>query len=110
MKSENLTAVILTHNEEGKIQKCIESLDFCSEIVVIDDNSNDKTREIASECSAKVYEHKLSGDFANQRNWALDKVQTEWTLFVDADEIVTKELAVEIVEQLKNCQDDGFYL
>ena len=110
MKVDDLTAVILTHNEEEKIQGCIESLDFCREIIVIDDNSNDKTRKIASECSAKVYEHKLSGDFANQRNWALDKVQTKWTLFVDADEIVTKELAVEIVEQLKNCQDDGFYL
>jgi len=91
-----ISAVVLSHNDALTIQKTLVSLSWCDEILVIDDESLDKTREIAKEHHAVVYERKLSGDFAAQRNFGLSKAKNEWVLFVDSDESLTKELTDEI--------------
>jgi glycosyltransferase involved in cell wall biosynthesis len=92
-----ISALILTYNEENIIKQCIEALDFVDEIVVFDSFSTDATEEIVLCMGAKVFKRKFD-NYANQRNEALKAIseQTDWILMVDADEIVSPELAAEI--------------
>jgi glycosyltransferase involved in cell wall biosynthesis len=92
-----LTAVILTHNEEGVVADTLESLNFCDELIVVDDFSNDSTARIAKGKGAKVFKRHLSGNFASQRNFGLGKASGEWVLFIDADEKISDGLKEEIV-------------
>lgn len=92
-----ITAVVLTKNEEKNIKACLESLKWCDEIVVIDDYSSDKTTSIAKKSSDAVFQRNLNNDFAAQRNFGLQKAKSEWVLFIDADERVSKALAQEIM-------------
>ena len=90
-----VSAVVLTHNEENNIADCLENLAWCNEIIVIDDNSEDRTVEIAKRYGVIIYSHSLDGDFSKQRNFGLQKAKNEWVLFVDADERVPMELRKE---------------
>src|SRR5690606_16287298 len=105
-----ISAAILTHNDEKRIGKCIKLLNFCSEVIILDDNSTDKTREKAKQLGAKVYQHALNGDFASQRNRLLEKATQDWVLFIDPDEQVTKELANEINNIIKQPKYEVYYL
>lgn len=105
-----ITGIILTKNEEKVIEKCIKSLFFCDKVLVVDDNSSDKTVEISKRNKAQVITHPLNGDFAVQRNFALSQVKTEWALFVDADEIVTPQLAAEVKSSMFDKQSNGYYI
>lgn len=91
-----LTAVILTKNEGKNIRKCIQSLNFCTEILVIDDNSSDNTVKIAKSLGVKVIQHALNRDFSTQKNYALSQASYKWVLFVDADERISANLRSEI--------------
>lgn len=103
-----ITAVILAKNEEKNIKKCLESVKFCDEIMVIDDNSADRTAEIARKLGVKVFRHSLNNNFAAQRNFALRQAQNQWILFIDSDEIVPEDLATEI-KSLNYSDNEGFY-
>ena len=107
-----ISAVVLTKNEEKNIERCINSLLWCDKIVIIDDYSEDETINIIKNEKVKIFQRKLNGDFAGQRNFGLEKTKGEWVLFVDADEEVSRELREEIIEILKQVQDDmsGFYI
>lgn len=110
-----ISVVILTKNEEQNIEKCILSVKWCDEIIVVDDNSTDKTMEIAKKYKTRIYSHPLNNDFSSQRNFGQSHAKNEWILFVDADEIVPDALAYEISNaiQLKdqNLRDfSGFYI
>lgn len=96
-----LSAVIITKNEERHIQSCLESLNWVDEIVIVDDYSTDKTVDIAQKYTDKIYRRHLD-NFSNQRNFAAEKASSEWILSVDADEVVSKELADEIKAILGN--------
>lgn len=96
-----ISAVVLTKNEEKNIEKCLRSLYWCDEIVVIDDCSQDKTVKIAQKMGVRVFTHSLNDDFAHQRNFGLEKAKGEWVLFVDADERIPAALAAEIRSLLK---------
>jgi len=106
-----ISAIILAKNEEKNIEDCIKSVVFCDEIVVVDDNSEDKTKQIAIKNKAKVITHSLENDFSKQRNFAIEHTKGDWMLFVDADERVPKELAEEI-RQVINTHSSiaGYYL
>ncbi|OGK25247.1 hypothetical protein A3F58_01770 [Candidatus Roizmanbacteria bacterium RIFCSPHIGHO2_12_FULL_37_9b] len=99
----NISAVILTKNEEKNIERAIKSVKFCDEIVVVDDFSSDDTVKKARKLGANIFQRRLKDDFAAQRNFATEKVKGEWVLFVDADEEISSELRNEI---LKLVQDD----
>lgn len=106
-----ISAVVLTKNEEENIKDCLEKLTWCNEIIVVDDYSQDKTREIAKNLGAKVFRRYLNNDFAAQRNFALKKAKNDWVLFVDSDERVPKQLALEIQHVLvKDKQIQGYHL
>lgn len=107
-----ITAVVLAKNQENELTRCLSSLAWCQEIVVIDDNSTDDTVKIAEGLGAKVYKRDLAENFAEQRNFGLEKATQEWVLFVDADEVVPKELADEIYQQTSQflTQANGFLI
>jgi glycosyltransferase involved in cell wall biosynthesis len=102
-----LSIVILTKNEEKNLEKLLPSLSFAEEIVIVDDNSEDKTISVAEDYGARVYKRKLNNDFAAQRNYGLAKAKGDWILFLDADEEITPELGREI-EQVAG--HDGYYI
>ncbi|HXS47887.1 MAG TPA: glycosyltransferase family 2 protein, partial [Solirubrobacterales bacterium] len=93
--AETLTACVIARNEEQRLPACLQSLEFCDEVVVVDSGSRDRTREIAREAGARVIENPWRG-FAVQRNVALDHASGSWVLEIDADERVGPELAREI--------------
>lgn len=104
-----LTAVVLTKNEEKNIEKCILSLKFCDEILVVDDESTDNTVKIAKKLGAKILNHKML-NYGEQRNWVLDQIRSTWVLFVDADEVVSIKLAGSIQKALINNQANGYLI
>jgi glycosyltransferase involved in cell wall biosynthesis len=102
-----LSVCIITKNEEEELPRCLSSVkDIADEIIVIDDNSSDRTRTIAKEFGAKVYVHELE-NFASQKNYALGKATEDWVFFIDADEECTQELRDAIRQILTRAQDDG---
>lgn len=100
-----VTAIVLTKNEEKNIVNCLEALRFSDELIVIDDYSQDRTVEIAKKMNAKVFVRPLQNNFSKQRNFGLSKAKNDWVLFVDADEVVSPELAEEVQNFIKNSQD-----
>ena len=90
-----ISGVIITKNAENIIADCLDSLSFCDEIVVIDNSSSDRTKEISEKMGAKVFEHEFY-DFSDMRNFGLKKASGEWILYVDSDERVTAALAADI--------------
>lgn len=107
-----LSVVILTHNDDEHIERCLESVKWCDEIIVIDDNSTDKTARIAGRTGATVLFHKLNNDFSEQRNFGLAKAQGDWVLFIDSDEVVSTGLSREIKEAMRRTDNpySGYWL
>src|SRR3989344_5042541 len=105
-----LSVIILAKNEEKLIKKTIQSVVFADEILVIDDESTDATSEIAKKSGALVLSHASNGNFAQQRNFSMEKAHGDWLLFIDADEQVTPELAKEIQEVVQSSAHEVYYL
>jgi len=109
MNAPCLTAVILTHNEAAFIEECVDSLTWADEIVVFDCFSDDGTRDLARAKGARVLEHPFV-NFAQQRNAALELIESEWIFFVDADERATPALAREVREVIVNRSEAGWWV
>lgn len=111
-----ISAIILTKNEEANILDCIKSLSWCDEVIIIDDNSKDRTTEIAKKLNAKIFTHSIDDDFSAQRNFGLSKAKGDWILFLDADERVSDALAFEMSNIANQVTDQalgaykGFYI
>lgn len=107
----NLSATIITLNEEKNIARTIRSLDFVEEVIVVDSGSIDQTCNIAMELGAKVFNNKFLG-YGQQKNFAAGKCQNDWILSIDADEEVTEELKQSIKSIDFNDLDpvNSFYL
>ena len=97
-----ISIAVLTKNEEDKIAKCLESVKWADEIIVLDDESTDKTREIASKYTDKVIERKMDIEGIH-RNYGYSLAKNDWVLSLDADEVVSEELH----EELKNLFNSG---
>jgi len=92
----SLSACIITHNEGDRIERCILALrDLVDEVVVVDCGSTDGTVGIAESLGARVFFRAWDG-FGPQKRFAEDCAQNDWVLNIDADEIVTPQLAREI--------------
>lgn len=105
----SITAVVLTHNEEVNISHCLNSLTWCEKRIVLDSGSTDRTVEVAREEGAEIAVNIMDPFIqSEQRNWALDNlnINTEWVLFIDADEEVTQDLAGRICQETKNASSD----
>lgn len=93
----NVSVAIITLNEEQNIRRCLESVSWSDDIIVVDSYSEDATVNIARQFTDKVFLRNSTG-FADQRNFAASKCSNKWILAIDADEMVTEELRDEIIE------------
>ncbi len=91
-----ISAVIIALNEEKNIRRCIESVnEMVSEIVVIDSMSTDQTAEICRSLGCKVIQREFDG-YGTQKQFAVDQAANGWVFSIDADEVVTPKLRIEI--------------
>jgi glycosyltransferase involved in cell wall biosynthesis len=99
-----ISATIITFNEEANIRDACLSVAWVDEIVVVDSESTDQTREIASQCGARVINREWPG-FAVQKQFAIEQASHDWVLSLDADERVSDELRTSI-EALRGQAND----
>lgn len=102
-----LTVVIITKNEEINLRRCLDSVRFADEIIIVDSGSTDNTLAIAREYTEHVYQTDWQG-YGVQKQRALSKATGDWVLNLDADESVSKELQEEIIEMISSDSADAF--
>lgn len=103
-----ISAVIISFNEEKNIESAIRSVDWADEVLVVDSESTDQTREIAGRLGAKVIVRPWPG-FAQQKQFATDAAENDWIFSLDADERMTPRLRDEILElERSNDIADGY--
>lgn len=102
-----LTVIIIAKNEEINLKRCLESVSFADEIIVLDSGSTDNTVAIAQQYTEHVFSTDWPG-YGLQKQRALSKAQGDWILNLDADESVSKELKNEILEVISDDSADAF--
>lgn len=108
-----ITLLLLTHNEQEKIDKNFGWLDKCpsiNEIIAVDDNSEDKTIEKVKKlqsksCMVKIFSRGLDSDFSAQRNFGVSKAANDWILWLDADETIDNEF----IDFIGHIDNDKYY-
>lgn len=105
----SLSVGIITFNEERIIGKTLAAVkDIADEIIIIDSFSSDKTVEIAENFGAKVFQEPWKG-FGPQKNSAIEKCTKNWILLIDADEVISPELAYKIKEITRSENSEVVY-
>ncbi|MDQ3132023.1 MAG: glycosyltransferase family 2 protein [Acidobacteriota bacterium] len=99
-----ISAVIIAFNEEANIADAIKSLEWADEMIVVDSESSDRTREIAESLGAKIIIQKWLG-FFKQKQFAVDSAANDWIFSLDADERISNELKTEIL-RIKNLPEN----
>lgn len=112
----NITIIIPTRNEEANLGHALASVRaWAAAVFVVDSGSTDRTRQIAEDHGATFVERSWLGH-ARQKNWAIDNlpIQTEWILFLDADESIEPDLRDELLaisaKPLDQVEESGFYI
>lgn len=95
-----ISIVIVAKNEEKRLKRCLEACDFAHEIILVDDNSTDKTVEIAKSFNAKVFQRKMEG-WGEQQTFAISKASQSWIFLLDCDEIISSELRTSIIKAVQ---------
>lgn len=96
---KKITAIVTTYNEEKNIEKCLESIKWVDEILVIDSFSTDKTVAICKQYGATVLQRKYVCA-SDQKNWAIPQAKHPWIVLLDADEVAESTLTDEVAEIL----------
>lgn len=109
---KKLSVVLAVYNEEEKLEACLNAVkDLAWEIVIVDGGSTDKTVDIAKKFKAKIIQTTNPQNFHINKNKAIDAAKGDWILQLDADEIVTHELASEIKKVLnENSETNGYWI
>jgi glycosyltransferase involved in cell wall biosynthesis len=107
-----VSVIVAARNEAHNLPRCLESLRGVGEVYVIDSGSTDATVEIARAHQAKVLQFHYQGGWPKKRQWAMDTLPLayDWVFLVDADEVLTPELADEIKQAVQNPRFDGYYV
>jgi glycosyltransferase involved in cell wall biosynthesis len=107
-----LSVCTLVLNEENKLNKCLSSVKTIADemIVLIDDNTNDKSEKIAKEYTENVFRVRHNDNFHINKNKAIARAKGDWILWMDGDEYVSKELAGEIKKGLRELNKDGYWI
>ena len=100
-----ISATIITFNEQSNIKAACESVAWADEVVVVDSNSTDQTRELAEACGARVIKNAWPG-FGAQKQFAVEQARHEWIFSLDADERVSDELRNSI-QSLRSANESG---
>lgn len=101
--AESLAAVVLTRDEGPNIRRCLERLRWVPKVLVVDSFSKDATADIARDFANAVVVQREFDTHANQWSFGVEQANSEWVLALDADYILTDELATE----LRRLTDDG---
>lgn len=107
-----VTVVVPVLNEERNLPACLSRLQRFAKVIVVDSGSSDRTCEIAREYGAEVVDFRWNGQFPKKRNWMLrnHEFETEWILFLDADEYVSDDFCDELARVLPESSHDGMWL
>jgi glycosyltransferase involved in cell wall biosynthesis len=107
-----VSVIIPVRNEEKNLPRCLEALRDVGEVYVVDSQSTDATPEIARSFGAKVVQFHYRGGWPKKRQWAVENLSLEfdWILLVDADEVLTPELAKEMYIAIQRPEVNGFYV
>src|SRR6266436_1453677 len=105
-----VTAIVAARNEARNLPRCLESLRDMGEVFVVDSQSLDATVQIAESYGAHVVQFHYQGGWPKKRQWAMDTLPLayDWILLLDADEVLTSELATEIRRAIQNPAVDGY--
>jgi glycosyltransferase involved in cell wall biosynthesis len=95
-----VSVVVITRNEERNIERCLKSVHWAAETIIVDAHSQDETRTKAAALGGRVFERDWPG-YGAQKNFGIRACSNEWILNLDADEQVTPELAVEIGQAVR---------
>lgn len=107
---QKISVVLAVYNEEDNLNNCLESVKaFAWEIIIVDGGSQDRTLEIADQFDAKVIHTNNPSIFHINKNKAIDAAEGDWILQLDADEVVTAELAKEIKQVISTKTDNNGY-
>ncbi len=104
----DISALILAKNEENMIGDCIKQLDFVKEIIILDQNSRDKTIEIANKYNVEIL-NSSEENFSKNRNLLLSRAKSKWILYIDCDERLSKDNIDEIKTVLSNITYSAYY-
>ena len=110
MKSK-LSVVVSAYNEQHSLGRCLSSVPFADEIIVVDNESHDSTVEIAKRFTNKIYSQKNILMLNTNKNYGFDKATGDWILNLDADEEIPKELSKEIQAIIRsNPKENGYWI
>ncbi|MCX5997091.1 MAG: glycosyltransferase family 2 protein [Chloroflexi bacterium] len=111
MAMSNISVCIIVKDEENLIGQCLESVkELVDEIIIVDQNSTDKTLEICRRYTDKIYQYDWDDSFANKRNYASSMANNDWIFSIDADQVVTTELVTEIRNAVQSTRYDAYYI
>lgn len=105
-----LSCVIITYNESRNIRRCLESVSWADEIIVVDSFSTDDTKKIASEFTSRIFDLKWEG-FGPTKEYAVKQATGDWILSLDADKQVSEKLKKEIQKIVQSGDPlDGYFV
>ncbi|MBL42594.1 MAG: glycosyl transferase [Rhodospirillaceae bacterium] len=106
--NDTLSILVVARNEQSNLSECLQSVNFGNELIVVLDRTTDDSKKIAQGFSAKVLEGEwpIEGD---RRNFGIENCTSEWILEIDADEVVSPELKLELLSVIKKSNYD-YYL
>ncbi len=108
--NKKISVLIITLNEQIHMYELLSDLDFADEVIVVDSFSTDRTKSIAESFkNVRFLEHKFE-NYTSQRNFAIDQARNNWIFFIDADERLTPDLKIEILETVDRDEDISAYL
>ncbi|TAK62794.1 MAG: glycosyltransferase family 2 protein [Bacteroidetes bacterium] len=104
-----LSVILITYNEEKNIERCLNSVSWADEIIVVDSFSTDATISLTKKFTSYIIQHKYDGDI-NQRERGFAAAKGDWLFYIDADEEVNDELREDILNVMRNgAATDGYY-
>jgi glycosyltransferase involved in cell wall biosynthesis len=106
-----VSAVLVCYDEEENVERCLQSLAWAEEIIVVDSFSRDRTVELCRKYTNRIFQREWSG-MVEQRAYAVSLARNEWVFAIDADELVTERLRDEILTRLSEDKDknSGYYI
>ncbi|HVZ67444.1 MAG TPA: glycosyltransferase family 2 protein [Patescibacteria group bacterium] len=113
MAKQTISVVLATYNEESNLASCLDSIkSLADEIVIVDGESTDNTRDIAKQFGAKIIVTKNKPNFHINKQMGIDAAKSDWIFQLDADEHATPELNKEIIEKINEPKSDiqGYWM
>lgn len=110
-KDSQISLCIIAKNEEAFIHHCITSArPWVNEVIIVDTGSSDKTKEIAENLGALVWDFPWIDDFSAARNFSLEKATGDWILVMDCDEEIDTSTGQKLLEAVKSATYDAYYV